>query len=199
MLLNCGAGEDSWESLGHQDQTSQSYRKSTLNIHWKDWCWSSKTLVTWCEEQTHWKRHWCWERLKSKGEGRGWNGLTASPTQCTWIWANPGRQWKTGKPGMLQSRGLQRVRHDSATKQQQHLCSWIIRFVIVKMAMIPKAIYRFNAIPIKTPVIVFTEMEDTKKFIQNYKGVQKMWKKRGLILPNFKIYYKATEIKAVWY
>ena len=41
------------------------------------------------------------------------------------------------------------------------------------MAMIPKAIYRFNAIPIKTPVIVFTEMEDTKKFIQNYKGVQK--------------------------
>ena len=41
------------------------------------------------------------------------------------------------------------------------------------MAMIPKAIYRFNTIPIKIPVIVFTEMEDTKKFIQNYKGVQK--------------------------
>ena len=39
--------------------------------------------------------------------------------------------------------------------------------------MIPKAIYRFNTIPIKIPVIVFTEMEDTKKFIQNYKGVQK--------------------------
>ena len=74
---------------------------------------------------------------------------------------------------MLQSSGSQRVRHDLATKQQQqHLCSWI-RFVIVKMAMIPKAIYRFNTIPIKIPVIVFTEMEDTKKFIQNYKGVQK--------------------------
>ena len=41
MLLNCGVREDSWESLGLQgDQTSQSYRKSVLNIHWKDWCWS---------------------------------------------------------------------------------------------------------------------------------------------------------------
>ena len=54
---NCGVGEDSWESLKQQsDQTSPSYRKSTLNIHWKDWCWSSKTLATWCEEPTHWKR-----------------------------------------------------------------------------------------------------------------------------------------------
>ena len=43
MLLNCGVGEDSWESLGQQgDQTSQSWRESILNIHWKDWCWSSK-------------------------------------------------------------------------------------------------------------------------------------------------------------
>ena len=41
MLLNCGSGEDSWESLGLQgDQTSQSWRKSILNVHWKDWCWS---------------------------------------------------------------------------------------------------------------------------------------------------------------
>ena len=46
---NCGAGEDSWESLGLQgDQTSQSWRKSILNIHWNDCCWSSNTLATWC-------------------------------------------------------------------------------------------------------------------------------------------------------
>ena len=53
MLLNCGVGEDSWESLGLQrDQSSQSYRKSTLNIHWKDrcWSWSFSTLATWCEK-----------------------------------------------------------------------------------------------------------------------------------------------------
>ena len=48
-------GEDSWESLGLQgDPTSQSYRKSVLNIHWKDWCWSwnSNTVATWCKELT---------------------------------------------------------------------------------------------------------------------------------------------------
>ena len=53
MLLNCGVGEDSWESLGLQaDPTSQSYRKSVLNIHWKDWCWnwSSHTVATWCKK-----------------------------------------------------------------------------------------------------------------------------------------------------
>ena len=51
MFSNCGSGEDSWESLGLQgDQTSQSQKKSVLNIHWKDWCWSwrSNTSVVWC-------------------------------------------------------------------------------------------------------------------------------------------------------
>ena len=49
-------------------------------FHWKDWCWSwtSNTLTTWCEELTHWKRPWCWERLKAGGEGddRGLDGIT---------------------------------------------------------------------------------------------------------------------------
>ena len=54
LLLNCSVGEDSWESLGLQGgSTSQSYRKSVLNTHWKDWCWSSNTLATWCEEPIH--------------------------------------------------------------------------------------------------------------------------------------------------
>ena len=93
MPLNCGVGEDSWESLGPQgDPTSQSYRKSVLNIHWKDWCWSwnSNTLAIWCEELTHWKRLLRWERLKAGGEGdnRGWDGWMASLTRWTWIWAS---------------------------------------------------------------------------------------------------------------
>ena len=60
--------------------------------------WSSKTLATWCEEQTHWKRPWCWGRLSSRGEGddRGWDGWMASLTQWTWVWANSGRYWRTG-------------------------------------------------------------------------------------------------------
>ena len=72
MLLNCGVRADSWESLGLQgDPTSQSSRKSVLNTHWKDCCWSwnSNTLATWCEELTHWKRRWCWERLKQEEKG----------------------------------------------------------------------------------------------------------------------------------
>ena len=63
--------EDSWASLGLQgDPTSPSYRKLTLNIHWKDWCWSwsCNTWITWCKELTHWERPWCWARLKAEGE-----------------------------------------------------------------------------------------------------------------------------------
>ena len=61
----------------------------------EDWCWSwnSNTYATWCEELIHWKRPWCWERLKAGGEGddRGWSGWMASLTQWTWIWGNSGR------------------------------------------------------------------------------------------------------------
>ena len=90
-------------------------------MHWKDWCWSSYTLATWCDEPTHWKRPWCWERLRARGErgDRGWDGWMASLTQWTWVWANSRRQWRTGKPGVLQFMGSQKVRHDLVTEQQQ--------------------------------------------------------------------------------
>ena len=93
MLLNCGAGEDSWESLGLQgDPTSQSWRRSVLGVHWKDWCWSwnSRTLATWWEELTQWKdsdagKNW---RQEEKGTTEdkvaGWhhwlNGLESEQT-----------------------------------------------------------------------------------------------------------------------
>ena len=127
MFSNFGAGEDSWESLGQQGApTSQSKRKSTLHIHWKDWCWSSNTLATRCKEPTHWKRPWCWERLRAerKGGSRGWDGWIASPTQWSWIRADSGRWQRTGKPGMLLSMGLQRVGHDLVTEQQQKYLQW---------------------------------------------------------------------------
>ena len=121
MLLNCGVGEDAWESLGLQgDQTNQSWRKSVLNIHWKDWCWSwnSNTLATWCEEPTHWKRPWCWERLKAGGEGddRVWDGWMASLIQWTWVWIGSRSWWWTGRPGVLRFMGSQRVGRDWATE-----------------------------------------------------------------------------------
>ena len=80
--------------------------------------WSSNTLATWCKEPTHRKRPWCWERLKAGGEGdnRAWDGWMASPTWWTWVWVSSGTWWWTGKPGVLQSMGLQTVRHDWATE-----------------------------------------------------------------------------------
>ena len=121
MLLSCGIGEDSWESHGLQgDSTSPSWRRSVLGVHWKDWCWSwnSNTLATSCEELTHWKRPWCWEGLGAGGEGddRGWDVWMASLTRWAWVWVNFGSSWWTGRPGMLQFMGLQRVRHDWATE-----------------------------------------------------------------------------------
>ena len=66
----------------------------------------------------HWKRRWCWERLKARREGddRGWDGWMASLTQWTWVWVNSSSWWWTGRPGMLQSMGLQRVGHNWATE-----------------------------------------------------------------------------------
>ena len=95
-------------------------RKSVLNFHWKEWCWSwnSNTLATWCEELTDWKRSWCWERLKAGGEGddRGWDGWMASLMWWMWVWVGSQSWWWTGKSGVLQSMGSQRMGHGWATE-----------------------------------------------------------------------------------
>ena len=120
MLLNCGSGEDSWESLGLQgDPTSPFWRRSALGFLWKEWCysWNCSTLATSCEVLTHWKRLWCWEGLGAGGErdDRGWDGWMASLTRWTWVWVNSGSWWCTGRPGVLWFMGSQRVGHDWAT------------------------------------------------------------------------------------
>ena len=74
----------------------------------------TSTMATWCEELTQWKRPWCWERWKAVGEGddTGWDGWMASLARWTWVWVNSGSWWWTGRPGVLQSMGPQRARHD---------------------------------------------------------------------------------------
>ena len=133
MLLDCGVGEDSWESLGLQgDQTSPSKgdqswiftgrtnAEAEAPILWqpdvKNWLTGKDPDA--CEELTHWKRPWCWERLKAGGEedDRGWDGWMASLTQWTWVWTSSRSWWWTGKPGLLQSMGSQRVGHNWATE-----------------------------------------------------------------------------------
>ena len=67
------------------------------------------------------KGPWCWERLKvGEGSNRAWDGWMASLPQWTRVWANSGRWWGTGKPGMLQFMGSQRVGHDWVTEHHHH-------------------------------------------------------------------------------
>ena len=93
-------GDQSWVFIGRTDVEAE----------------IPNTLATWCEELTHWKRPWCWERLKAGGEGDDRDGWMASLTQWTWVWVNSGSWWWTGRPGVLWFMGLQRVRHDWVTE-----------------------------------------------------------------------------------
>ena len=120
MLLNFGVGEDSWESFEQQgDQTRQLWRKSALNVHWKDWCWSwsSTILATWFEELTHWRRPWWWERLKvgREGDDREWDGWMASLTPWTWVWEALGVGDGQGSLACCGPQGL-RVGYDWVTE-----------------------------------------------------------------------------------
>ena len=77
----------------------------------------TNTLPTCCKKLTHFKKPWCWERLKAGGEGddRGWDGWMASPTRWTWVWITSRSWWWTGRSGVLASMGSQRVWHDWVT------------------------------------------------------------------------------------
>ena len=93
-------GDQSWVFIGRTDVEAE-----TPNI-----------LAAWCEELTHLKRPWCWERLKAgEVDDRGWDGWMASPTQCTWAGVNSRSWWWTGRLGVLRIMGSQTVRHDWAT------------------------------------------------------------------------------------
>ena len=99
----------------------RSNQSIVIEIHF--WIFIGRTdaeapLATWCKELTHLKRPWCWERLKAGGEGdqRGWDGWMASPTWWTGVWVSSGSWWWTGKLGMRQPMGWQRIRHNWVTE-----------------------------------------------------------------------------------
>ena len=125
MLSNCGVGEDSWESPLDINEIKPVKPKGN-----QPWILTGRTdaeaevPILWPPSAKSWLigkdldagKDW---RQEEKGM-RGWDGWMASPTQWTWVCANSGRWWWTGKPDVLQSMGLQRVRHDWMTEQHQH-------------------------------------------------------------------------------
>ena len=121
MLLDCGVGKDSWESLGLQGYQSVSPKGNQYLIFIGRTDAEAETPILWPPDEKSWlilKKTLCWERLEAGGDGddRGWNGWMESPTQWTWVWVNSRSWWWTGEPGVLSSMGMQRVRQDWGTE-----------------------------------------------------------------------------------
>ena len=106
-------GDQSWVFIGRTDVETE-------------------TPVLWPPHAKSWptgRRPWCWEGLGAGGEAddRGWDGWMASLTRWTWVWVDSRSWWWTGRPGMLQFMGLQRVGHNWVTELNwTELCSlWV--------------------------------------------------------------------------
>ena len=130
MLLNCGVEEDSWESLDGKEIKPVNPKRN------QPWIFIGRTdLKLKLQYFGHLMQRaqlTAKDPMLGKSEGkrrrgdRG-DGGTAALTQWTWVWANSRREWKTGKPGVLQSIGSKGVGHNWATEQQQ-LSLTILRY-----------------------------------------------------------------------
>ena len=133
MLLNCGVGEDSWESLGLARRSNQSILKEI-----SPGC-SLEGMMLKLKLQYFGHLMWRVDSLEKTlmlgGIGgrrrRGWDGWMASPTRWTWVWVNSRSWWWTGRPGVLRFMGLQRIGHDWETE-----LNWIY-FFFLGMVLIP--------------------------------------------------------------
>ena len=117
MLLNCGVGGTLGSPLDCKTQP----------VHSRDQPWvffgrndaEAETPVLWTPHVKSWLigKDWCWVGLGAgDGDDRQWDGWMASPTRWTWVWANSGSWWWTGRPGVLQFMGSQRIGHDWVTE-----------------------------------------------------------------------------------
>ena len=97
---------------------------------WKDWCWA-ETPILWPPHVKSWLtgKDWCWEGLGAgeEGDDQGWDGWMVSLTRWAWVWVNSRSWWWTGRPGVLQFMGSQRVRHDWETELNWIVHHWRIK------------------------------------------------------------------------
>ena len=121
MLLNWGVGKDFWESLDCKEI------QTVLRDPKRDQSWvftrrsdaEAETPILWPPDAKNWLigkdpdagKDWRWEKGTTE-----WDGWMASPTQWTWVWVNSGGWWWTGRPGVLQSIGSQKVGHNWVTE-----------------------------------------------------------------------------------
>ena len=134
MLLNCGVREDSWESLNCKEiqPVNPKGNQSWIFVGRTDA--EAEAPILWPPDGKNWlirKDPGAGKDWRREGKGTTeWDGWMASPTQWTWVWASSRSWWWTGKPGVLQSMGLQRVGYDWVTKlivsrENIYLCiSW---------------------------------------------------------------------------
>ena len=147
---NKGPSSQTCFSSGHVWMWELDYKESWAPKKWWfwRWCWRRLLRVPWTARRsnqsilkeispgcsleglmlTHWKRPWCWDRLRAGGAGddRGWDGWMASSTQRTWVCINSGSWWWTGRPGMLRSMGSQRVGHNWVTELNWSWTHWYV-------------------------------------------------------------------------
>ena len=116
--------------------------QSSIFIGRTRWSWRSDILATWCEEQTHLKRPWSWERLKMRVEGdnRGWDGCMASLTRWTWVWASSGNWWWDREAWHAAVHGVtkSRTRLSDWTEVKWNLlsCVWLSVTLRTKQSMV---------------------------------------------------------------
>ena len=119
MFLNCGVGEHSWVLWTARRSNQSILKEISAEYSLGGMMLKLKLQYFLPPDMKNWliKRPWCWEKLMAGGEGddRGWDGWIASLTRWTWVWVNSRSWWWTGRLGVLQFMGSQRVRHDWAT------------------------------------------------------------------------------------
>ena len=130
-------------------RSNQSIQKEiTLNTHWKNrcWSWNYNTLVTWCKESTHWKRPWCWERLRAGGEG------ATEDEMVYWHYRLNGHEFKQTQ-GDCEDRGAWNATVHGVTKSQTQLSdstktarSQLCKFIL----LVPVFLKAFLPLPIES-------------------------------------------------